>query len=65
MKHCLDCDWYVSAADESSQRTRSRAAIEHHVETGHAIDSSESELPPMTPDVAGDVFVRDLVPSSD
>ncbi|MDS0476442.1 hypothetical protein [Natrinema sp. 1APR25-10V2] len=65
MKYCLDCDWCVDSTDLPSQRARSRAAIEHHVETGHAIDSSESLVRPTTPDVDGEVFVRDLVPSSD
>ncbi|WP_222916893.1 hypothetical protein [Natrinema sp. SYSU A 869] len=65
MKYCLDCDWSETTANEPSQQDRSQAAIEHHVETGHTIDSRESEIPPLTPDIAGDVFVRDLVPSSD
>lgn len=65
MKYCLDCDWHRNAADELSQRERSQAAIDHHVETGHAIDSTESIVRPMTPDLPGEVFVRDLVPSSD
>ncbi|MFB1065710.1 hypothetical protein [Natrinema sp. H-ect4] len=65
MKYCLDCDWHLNAASEPSQRDRSRAAIEHHVETGHAIDSSESVVRPTIPDVTGEIFVRDLVPSSD
>lgn len=65
MKYCLDCGWRVSAADEPSQRARSRAAIEHHVDTGHAIDSTASIDRPVTPDVDGSVLVRDLVPSSD
>ncbi|SER18520.1 hypothetical protein [Natrinema salaciae] len=65
MKYCLDCDWSQNAADEPSQRNRSQAAIDHHVETGHTIDSTESLVRPMTPDVDGEVFVRDLVPSRD
>ncbi|ELY67931.1 hypothetical protein [Natrinema versiforme] len=65
MKYCLDCDWSLNAADEPSQRDRSQAAIDHHVETGHTIDSSESIVRPTAPDVPGSVLVRDLVPSSD
>lgn len=65
MKYCLDCDWSLNGADEPSQRDRSRAAIDHHVETGHTIDSTESIVRPTTPDVPGEVFVRDLIPSSD
>ncbi|WP_408957172.1 hypothetical protein [Natrinema sp. 74] len=65
MKHCLDCDWSADSTDLPSQCARSRAAIEHHVETGHAIDSTESLVRPTVPDIAGEIFVRDLVPSSD
>lgn len=65
MKYCLDCDWSLNAADEPSQRDRSQAAIDHHVDTGHTIDSSESIVRPATPDVPGEILVRDLVPSSD
>lgn len=65
MKYCLDCDWNLSATDEPSDRDRSRRAIDHHVETGHTIDSSDGVVPPRIPDVATDVLVRDLVPSSD
>jgi hypothetical protein len=65
MKYCLDCDWYLNAADEPSQRARSRAAIDHHVDTGHAIDSSESVIRPTTPDIDSAVLVRDLIPSND
>ncbi|MBZ6495449.1 hypothetical protein [Natrinema longum] len=65
MKYCLDCDWSLNAVDEPSRGDRSRAAIEHHVETGHTIDSSESTVRPTTPGVAGPVFVRELLPSRD
>ncbi|WP_254761959.1 hypothetical protein [Natrinema marinum] len=65
MKYCLDCDWSADSTDLPSQRARSRAAIEHHVETGHTIDSRESAVRPTTPDIPGELFVRDLVPSSD
>ena len=65
MKICLDCDWSLNAAEEPSRSSRSKAAIEHHVETGHTIDSSESILRPTTPDVASEVLVRDLIPSAD
>ncbi|AGB30499.1 hypothetical protein C488_07052 [Natrinema pellirubrum DSM 15624] len=64
MKYCLDCDWHTAAAD-SDQRDRSRAAIDHYVETGHTIDSSESLVRPTTPDGLGTVLARDLTPSSD
>ncbi|QLK27455.1 hypothetical protein HYG81_07605 [Natrinema zhouii] len=65
MKYCLDCDWHLNAATEPSQHARSQAAINHYVETGHTIDSSESIVRPATPNLAGELFVRDLVPSSD
>ncbi|WP_226004211.1 hypothetical protein [Natrinema salinisoli] len=65
MKYCLDCDWSTSAADEPSRSDRSRAAIAHHVDTGHTIDSSESIRPPTTPAVPSEILLRDLVPSRD
>ncbi|ELY76510.1 hypothetical protein [Natrinema pallidum] len=65
MKYCLDCDWSASAVDDPSQQSRSRAAIHHHVETGHAIDSSDGPVRPTVPAVSGALLVRDLVPSSD
>ncbi|ADB62104.1 hypothetical protein Htur_3240 [Haloterrigena turkmenica DSM 5511] len=65
MKYCLHCDWHASATDEPSARARSRAAIDHHVETGHAVDSSDGVIPPQLPDVPAEIFVDDLVPSSD
>lgn len=65
MKYCLNCDWHTSATDEPSAHARSRAAIEHHVETGHTIDSSDGVVPPRIPDVPDEVFIGDLVPSSD
>ncbi|WP_137289199.1 hypothetical protein [Natronorubrum halophilum] len=63
MKYCLNCDWWTSETDEPSARVRSRRAIEHHVETGHTIDSSEGVVPPQLPDVPHEVFVHDLLPS--
>ncbi|ELZ18899.1 hypothetical protein C478_00415 [Natrinema thermotolerans DSM 11552] len=65
MKYCLDCDWHATAADDPDQRDRSRAAIDHYVETGHTIDSSESLVRPTTPDGLGTVLARELAPSSD
>ncbi|QSX00233.1 hypothetical protein [Haloterrigena alkaliphila] len=65
MKYCLNCDWSTSATDEPSASVRSRAAIAHHVETGHTIDSSEGVVPPRIPDLPDAVFVGDLLPSSD
>ncbi|MDF9744611.1 hypothetical protein [Natrinema salsiterrestre] len=65
MKYCLDCDWHLNAAEEPSRRNRSRAAIDHHVDTGHAIDSTESIVRPTAPAIPGAVLVRDLIPSND
>lgn len=65
MKYCLECDWRTSPTGEPSARARSRNAIEHHVETGHTIDSSGGVVPPRLPDVPVEVLVRDLVPSTD
>ncbi|ELY47816.1 hypothetical protein [Natronorubrum bangense] len=44
MKYCLNCDWQASATDDSD-RSPSRKAIDHHVETGHTIDSSDGVIP--------------------
>lgn len=43
MKYCLDCDWYASEVEGLDQYTQSRKAIEHFVETGHAIDTVTDE----------------------
>lgn len=37
--YCLHCEWEASAADGSTAHERSKRAVDHHVETGHAIDS--------------------------
>ncbi|APX98097.1 hypothetical protein [Natronorubrum daqingense] len=63
MKYCLTCDWYTTPADEPSKATRSKDAIDHHVETGHTIDSSNGIVPPQLPDLPEEVFVRDLLPA--
>lgn len=39
IKYCLHCDWQVSASDGYTKDQRSRAAVDHHVETGHTVDS--------------------------
>lgn len=64
MKYCLNCDWQASATDESSDRTPSRKAIDHHVETGHPIDSSDGAVPPTIPDGSDAALVRELFSSS-
>lgn len=43
-KYCLECEWRVSTDDGHTEREVSKRAIEHFVETGHAIDSLR--LPP-------------------
>ncbi|ELY44656.1 hypothetical protein [Natronorubrum sulfidifaciens] len=47
MKYCLNCDWRASATDDSD-RSPSRRAIDHHVETGHTVDSSDGTVPSAT-----------------
>ena len=64
MKYCLHCDWHTSETDEPSERARSRAAVEHHVETGHTIDSKDGVVPPRVPDVPTEIFVDDLLPDA-
>lgn len=49
MKYCHGCEWFVSAAEGYTKDERSRMAIEHFIETGHAIDTADSEIPPVSP----------------
>ena len=39
IKYCLHCDWHTRGSDGYTKQERSREAIDHHVETGHTIDS--------------------------
>lgn len=39
MKYCLHCDWYASRTDGYDAHEQSREAIDHFLDTGHAIDS--------------------------
>ena len=43
-KYCLECGWQASTAEGYSEAEVSEQAIEHFVETGHAVDSLR--LPP-------------------
>ncbi len=43
-KYCVECDWTVSTADGYGDHEVSKRAIEHFVETGHAVESLR--LPP-------------------
>ncbi|AHF99695.1 hypothetical protein HALLA_13785 [Halostagnicola larsenii XH-48] len=43
-KYCLQCDWRINETGGYTESEASRLAIEHFVETGHAIDSLR--LPP-------------------
>ncbi|QFU82672.1 hypothetical protein [Natronorubrum aibiense] len=45
MKYCLNCGWQAHD-DDQADRSPSRQAIDHHVETGHTIDSSDGAVPP-------------------
>ena len=57
MKVCHACDW---SADGATERERSRSAVEHFVETGHAIDSSDSVGRPTPPEIRETLLGRDL-----
>ncbi|WP_200840408.1 hypothetical protein [Natrialba sp. INN-245] len=37
--YCLECGWQVSTSGDLTEREASEAAIEHFVETGHAVES--------------------------
>jgi hypothetical protein len=63
MKYCLNCDWFASVEDAGTKQERSKLAIEHFVETGHTIDSSDSLCRPTPPAVCEDLLVRDLARS--
>lgn len=65
MKYCLNCDWFVSVSDRFTPQERSRAALEHHVETGHAVDSSETIVRPDVPSLAASTLVANLLESPD
>lgn len=59
MKFCHACDWFA-AEDGTTERERSRLAVDHFVETGHSIDSSESVGRPTPPAVCEELLIRDL-----
>ncbi|WP_207591615.1 hypothetical protein [Halomontanus rarus] len=65
MKYCLNCDWSVSVSDGFTPQERSKEALEHHVETGHAVDSSETVVRPDVPSLAASTLVADLLESHD
>ncbi|AEH37096.1 hypothetical protein [Halopiger xanaduensis] len=61
MKFCHTCDWFVDETDGATEQDRSRLALEHFVETGHSIDSSESVGRPMPPSICEELLIRDLL----
>ncbi|WP_049927655.1 hypothetical protein [Halopiger goleimassiliensis] len=63
MKYCLHCDWFADAT--TSERDPSRLALEHFVETGHTIDTSDSVGRPTPPAICEAVVVRDLLDPAD
>ncbi|NUC71148.1 hypothetical protein HTZ84_02280 [Haloterrigena sp. SYSU A558-1] len=63
MKYCLNCDWFADPEADADDDERSQAALEHFVETGHSIDSSDSVGRPTTPVICEAFLVRDLVGS--
>ncbi|WP_247002071.1 hypothetical protein [Halosolutus gelatinilyticus] len=58
MKFCHNCDWF---ADGDTERERSKLALDHFVETGHSIDSSDSVGRPTPPSICEELLVRELV----
>ncbi|WP_265108121.1 hypothetical protein [Halosolutus halophilus] len=65
MKFCHDCDWFAAVEEGTTERERSKLALEHFVETGHSIDSSESVGRPMPPAICEELLLRELLPSPD
>lgn len=43
-KYCLECNWQASTVEGHTEQEVSERAIEHFVETGHAVESLR--LPP-------------------
>ncbi|MXV61192.1 hypothetical protein GS429_03775 [Natronorubrum sp. JWXQ-INN-674] len=62
MKYCHNCDWFVGR-ENTTEGERSKAALEHFVETGHSIDSSDSVGRPMPPAICEAFLAHDLVGS--
>ncbi|MFC4543386.1 hypothetical protein ACFO5R_15760 [Halosolutus amylolyticus] len=65
MKFCHDCDWFAAVEDAATERERSKLALEHFVETGHSIDTSDSLGRPMPPAICTELLVHELVPAAD
>lgn len=61
MKYCHNCDWAVRETDGYSQHERSKQALEHYLETGHTIDSSDSAIQPRVPAVYEEILLEDLL----
>lgn len=60
MKVCHTCDWVADVGDAATERERSRLALEHFVETGHAIESSDGVGRPAIPPICETLFRRDV-----
>jgi hypothetical protein len=39
MHQCTECGWSMDGNDQATEVERNRRAIEHHIETGHAVVS--------------------------
>jgi len=52
---CSECRWFVGPDEGLSRYDRNRVAIEHHVETGHPIEtvSVPAESQPMDEPTSG------------
>ena len=57
MTDCLNCDWFADAP--RADRDPSRLALEHFVETGHTIDTSDSNGRPTPPGICEAIVVQD------
>lgn len=65
MKYCHECDWAVSAADGLTEHEQSKEALEHFVETGHPIDSTDSLVRPRSPPAPDRILLRYLSDDAD
>lgn len=42
---CRDCSWNAETADGENRENADRSAIDHHVTTGHSIETSNASQP--------------------
>ncbi|MDJ1432256.1 hypothetical protein [Halostagnicola sp. A-GB9-2] len=61
MKYCHNCEWAVHETDGYTAQERKEQALEHHIETGHTVDSSDSAIRPQVPTVCEEILLEELL----